>query len=57
MDFDLPEVEGNKDDEELTTITSSLPSSVTSSVVTVSQTSIPVRVTTVSSTKKVCKAF
>lgn len=52
MDFDLPEVEGNKDDEEFTTITSSLPSSVTSSVVTVSQTSIPVCVTTVSSAKK-----
>lgn len=56
MDFDLPDLEESKDDSELTSITASLPTSVTSSTVTIhSQSSTaPVRPTTVSRANKVC---
>lgn len=55
MDFDLPDLEESKDDSELTSITASLPTSVTSSTVTIhSQSSTtPVRPTTVSHANKV----
>ena len=56
MDFDLPDLEESNDDSELTSITASLPTSVTSSTVTIlSQSSTaPVRPTTVSDANKVC---
>lgn len=55
MDFDLPDLEGNnKDDSELTSVTTSLPTTMASpSTVTMSQTTTPVHVTAVSRTKVV----
>ena len=55
MDFDLPGLEGdNKDDSELTSVTTSLPTTMaSSSTVTMSQTTTPVHVTAVSRTKVV----
>ncbi|XP_044162922.1 cyclic AMP-responsive element-binding protein 3-like protein 3-B isoform X2 [Acropora millepora] len=53
MDFDLPGLEGNnKDDSELTSVTTSLPTTMaSSSTATMSQTTTPVHVTAVSRTK------
>lgn len=55
MDFDLPVLEGNnKDDSELTSVTTSLPTTMaSSSTVTMSQTTTPVHVTAFSRTKVV----
>lgn len=54
MDFDLPDLEGNnKDDSELTSVTTSLPTTMasSSSTVTMNQTTTPVHVTAGSRTK------
>ena len=55
MDFDLPDLEESKDDSELTSVTASLPTSVSSSTVTIHNQSstAPVR-PTVSRANKVC---
>lgn len=56
MDFDLPDLEGNnKDDSELTSVTTSLPTTMasSSSTVTMNQTTTPVHVTAGSRTKVV----
>ena len=52
MDFDLPALEGDKDDAELTSVSTSLPTTMaSSSTVTMSQTTTPVCVTAVSRSK------
>ena len=55
MDFDLPDLEGNNmDDSELTSVTTSLPTTMaSSSTVTMNHTTTPVHVTAGSRTKVV----
>lgn len=53
VDFDLPDVEGSTNNTELTTITASLPTTVTSSSVTTSQPTTSVFVPSSARTNKV----
>ena len=59
VDFDLPDLEDsiNTGNSELTTITSTLPTTATSSIVTNSQSVMSVCPPTSSRTSKVCKAY